>query len=97
VSFFERARDCIFKIVLRKIFAKPNDEVGIILFGSDETKNDLNSDKLGYQNIVEMDELKIASWDMLKKIKEIKQSQTNSCDFVSALLVGINYARNQTE
>jgi ATP-dependent DNA helicase 2 subunit 2 len=95
-SFFERAKDCVKKIILRKMLTKPNDEVGIVLFGSDDTKNDLNSSDMGFEHVVEVDTMQMCTWDMLKSIDTIKTGHA-TCDWVDALLVGINYTRSETE
>lgn len=95
-TFFERAKECVTKMITRKIFARPNDEFGIVLFGSDETDNDLNKSQLGYENITEMGYMEMPSWEMLEKIAAIEQGE-GARDWIDALLVAINYIQIQTE
>jgi hypothetical protein len=96
-SFFERAKECAKKIILKRILAKSaNDEIGIILFGSDETKNDLNTSSLGFDNVYEMGSLQVANWEMVKMIDKIEPG-TATCDWVDGLLVAINYIRTEAE
>ncbi|CAG9804765.1 unnamed protein product [Chironomus riparius] len=95
-TFLQRSLDCVKKIITRKIFAKPNDEIGVILFGTDDTKNDLNDKGFGYDNIVEMDKLKMPSWAMLDEINKIKSGNA-SVGWSDGLLVAMNYMSTETE
>lgn len=95
-TFLQRSLNCVQKIITRKIFAKPNDEIGIILFGSDDTKNDLNDQNCGYDNIVEMDTLKMSSWAMLEELNKIKPGSA-LVGWSDGLLVALNYMKNETE
>ncbi|KAG5679836.1 hypothetical protein PVAND_009374 [Polypedilum vanderplanki] len=94
-TFFERAKECAKKIILRRILTKPEDEIGVILFGTGETKNDLNSSDLGFENIVEMDFLQCGTWKLVKALDNVKPGNA-TCDWIDALLVGINYIKNET-
>lgn len=95
-TFLERSLDCVKKIITRKIFAKPNDEIGLILFGTDNTKNPLNDQNLGYGNIVEMDTLKMPTWAILEEVSKIKPGKA-SVGWSDGLLVAMNYMSNETE
>lgn len=76
--------------------SKPQDEIGIILFGCNDTKNDLNNSQLGFENVVEMGHMQIGTWEMLKRIDNIVQGNEES-EFVDALLVAVNFMKNETE
>ncbi|XP_070496004.1 X-ray repair cross-complementing protein 5-like [Chironomus tepperi] len=95
-TFLQRSLDCVKKIITRKIFAKPYDEIGIILFGTDDTKNDLNDKNFGYDNIVEMDTLKMPSWTMLEEVCKIKPGNA-LVGWSDGLLVAMNYMSTETE
>jgi ATP-dependent DNA helicase 2 subunit 2 len=95
-TFLERSLDCVKKIITRKIFAKPADEIGIVLFGADETRNDLNDKNFGYDNIVELGKLKMSSWDMLEEVSKIKPGSA-SVGWSDGLLVAMNYMSIETE
>ncbi|VDK44984.1 unnamed protein product [Anisakis simplex] len=95
-SDFEKAKEALDWILTRKIFAKSPDEFTIILFGSDKTRlctNCANED--GTTNIFFCeDEMQTAKMDWLKLIdKELKTSDSVKGDFVSALIVAIDYMR----
>lgn len=95
-TFFERSIECTRKIITRKIFSKPNDEIGIVLYGSDETKNDLYDQDLGYENIVELDTMKMPSWNMVEKVENIKQGN-RSVGWSDVLVAAIQYMSNETQ
>lgn len=96
-TFFERAKECAKKIILRKIFSSPNDEIGIILFGSDKTSNNLNASFDGYEGIVEMGEMELPSWRLLKKLEKVECSKISSSNWVDGMLVALNYFTEETK
>lgn len=96
-SFFARAKECVSKIIQKKIFAKPNDEIALILMGSDETINDLNrSMKEGFENIVEKIPLQMPTWEMVRTLNELRPSEFSS-EWVDGLVVALNYAKLETQ
>uniref|UniRef100_A0A182PTE1 Ku domain-containing protein n=1 Tax=Anopheles epiroticus TaxID=199890 RepID=A0A182PTE1_9DIPT len=93
-TFFEKAKTCASLIVQRLIFSSPNDQVGILLFGTEETNNQLNVDSGGYENITEAFEVKPPNWQTLR-ILQTQVAQTNSeASWFDALIVGVNFLRN---
>lgn len=95
-SFFKRAKACVSKIIQKKIFAKPNDEVGLLLMGADDTKNDLNTSLSGFDNIVEMIPLQIPTWEMVRELEDLEAGNFSS-DWVDGLVVALNFAKNETQ
>lgn len=81
----------------QQIFTKPNDEIGLVLMGCDDTQNDLNSSLEGYENIAEVIPLSIPRWDMLRTLEKIEASDTASSDWVDGLVVALNYLKIQAE
>lgn len=96
VTFFDRAKHCIMKLILRKIFSSPADEVGVILFGSKKTQNALNSDSLGFEGIYEVDGLKCASWELLRTLDKVQANKKSNVSWIDGLLVALNYVRDET-
>lgn len=96
LSFFDRAKECVSKIMQKKIFAKPNDEVGLVLMGAEETSNDLNSSLQGFENIVEMTQLQIPTWEMIRDLDKLNPCDYSS-DWVDGLIVALNFAKNSTQ
>lgn len=84
------------KLVSRKIFSSPTDEIGIILFGCKESLNSLNSSGLGFEGIVEVGSLEVPTWEMLRKLDKIEANNDSNVDWIDSLLVALEYARNET-
>lgn len=96
LSFFDRAKECVSKIMQKKIFAKPNDEVGLVLMGAEETSNDLNSSLKGFEHIVEKIQLQIPTWEIIRDLDQLSPCDYSS-DWVDGLVVALNYAKNSTQ
>lgn len=63
--------------------------------GSDDTGNDLNKSLEGFENIVEFIPVQMPTWEMVRMIEKLEVGSVSS-DWVDALVVGLNFARNQT-
>ncbi|XP_055639122.1 X-ray repair cross-complementing protein 5 [Toxorhynchites rutilus septentrionalis] len=90
-TFFERAKNCVSKIVQRKIFSKPQDEVGLILMGTEETSNQLNVEFGGYDHISEAFELGPSNWQMLRILEKRIKPSSSSAEWINALEVAIHF------
>lgn len=97
MTFFDRAKACVMKIILRKIFSCPNDEIGIILFGAEESQNSLNNSQFEFEGIKELGSLECPNWQMLRKIDKIEIAMNSTSNWIEALLVGLNYAQDETK
>lgn len=71
-------------------------EVGLVLMGSDDTSNDLNTSLQGFDNIVEFIPVQMSTWEMVRKIEKLEIGSVSS-DWIDALVVGLNFARNETQ
>ncbi|XP_052896950.1 X-ray repair cross-complementing protein 5-like [Anopheles moucheti] len=90
-SFFQKSIACASLIIQRIIFSAPNDHVGVVLFGTDETDNQLNVELGGYEHITEAFELKQANWATLRiLLDQVAQTKVETCWF-EALIVAINF------
>lgn len=70
-SFFENARDCIKRILERKIMSNPDDLLGIILMGTKTTKNNLAEQVDGaFTNIHVLSECKTPIWEVIRSLPE---------------------------
>ncbi|XP_054721547.1 X-ray repair cross-complementing protein 5-like isoform X2 [Uloborus diversus] len=93
-SVLENAKNCINMIIQRKIFSESKDEIALILFGSQDTKNNLaDKRKSQYQNVEVCQELKPASWELLEFVNKIKGT-TISADFIDGLIVAMDILYN---
>lgn len=64
--------------------------------GSDDTSNDLNTSLQGFDNIVEFIPVQMSTWEMVRKIEKLEIGSVSS-DWIDALVVGLNFARNETQ
>lgn len=92
-SFFDRAKGCVSKIIQRKIFSKPQDEVGLVLMGTDKTSNQLNVEYGGYENIAEAFELGPSNWQMLRVLEKQIQPSKVDADWFDALVVAMHFLK----
>ena len=83
------------KIILRKIFSSPKDEVGVILFGSKDTKHSLVDEYDKFEGVAELGPLEIASWELLRKLDKVEPNENSHVDRTSALMVAVSYAEEQ--
>uniref|UniRef100_A0A8C7Z1S9 X-ray repair cross-complementing protein 5 n=1 Tax=Oryzias sinensis TaxID=183150 RepID=A0A8C7Z1S9_9TELE len=67
-SPFDLSKKVIQKFVQRQVFAETKDEVALVLFGTDATKNPLEQDEQ-YQNIVVHRHLMVPDFDLLEEIE----------------------------
>uniref|UniRef100_A0A0M3I3G5 Ku domain-containing protein n=1 Tax=Ascaris lumbricoides TaxID=6252 RepID=A0A0M3I3G5_ASCLU len=90
------AKEVLEWILTRKIFAKSADEFTLILFGSEETRNNFAN---GAENVYFCEEeMQTAKIDWLKFIaNEITPNEHLDGDFMTALIVGVDYMRTCLE
>ena len=48
----ESAVKAVKMLVQQKLLFKPKDEIGLVLFGTDDTENDLHDENGGYEHVV---------------------------------------------
>ncbi|XP_039247751.2 X-ray repair cross-complementing protein 5-like [Styela clava] len=80
----------------RKIFSESKDEVALVLFGTEDTLNNLADDDGGYQNITVSRPLGISGFDLLEDISKIHPGPKET-DFLDALTVGLDILHEQTK
>uniref|UniRef100_A0A8C9TCI2 X-ray repair complementing defective repair in Chinese hamster cells 5 n=1 Tax=Scleropages formosus TaxID=113540 RepID=A0A8C9TCI2_SCLFO len=94
-SSFEEAKKVIRKFVQRQVFAENKDELGLVLFGSDGTKNPL-ADGGQYQNICVHRHLMIPDFELLKEIQNDVQPGSKQADWLDALVVCMDLLQKET-
>uniref|UniRef100_A0A8C5HLZ9 X-ray repair cross-complementing protein 5 n=1 Tax=Gouania willdenowi TaxID=441366 RepID=A0A8C5HLZ9_GOUWI len=87
-SPFDQAKRVIQKFVQRQVFAETKDELALVLFGTDSTKNPLDNDDQ-YQNITVHRNLMVPDFKLLEEIENQihPESQQADCIFDIALNV----------
>ncbi|XP_057546742.1 ATP-dependent DNA helicase 2 subunit KU80 isoform X3 [Amaranthus tricolor] len=73
----------------KKLLYNKFDEVGIVLFGTKETKNDLTVEVGGYENIVVLRNIKVVDGDLVDALESLPQG-TVPGDFLDAIVVGMD-------
>uniref|UniRef100_A0A8C7CPH0 X-ray repair complementing defective repair in Chinese hamster cells 5 n=1 Tax=Oncorhynchus kisutch TaxID=8019 RepID=A0A8C7CPH0_ONCKI len=92
---FQQAKKVIQKFVQRQVFAENKDELGLVLFGSDNTKNNLAKDDQ-YQNISVHRQLMIPNFELLEEIQNDVHPGSQQADWLDALVVCMDLLQNET-
>uniref|UniRef100_U5EX40 Putative x-ray repair complementing defective repair in chinese hamster cells 5 n=1 Tax=Corethrella appendiculata TaxID=1370023 RepID=U5EX40_9DIPT len=96
-TFFEQAKQCASKIIQRKIFSKPNDEIGLVLMGTDDTKNQLHEKLGGYDRICEKINLSMVNCTQLRTIENEISVSESTADWIDGLVVGLNFLKESAQ
>uniref|UniRef100_A0A1A8J444 X-ray repair cross-complementing protein 5 n=2 Tax=Nothobranchius kuhntae TaxID=321403 RepID=A0A1A8J444_NOTKU len=95
-SAFELAKKVIQKFVQRQVFAETKDEVALVLFGTDSTKNPLCQDGQ-YENITVHRPLVVPDFELLMEIEHQIQPENQQADWLDALVVCMDLLRTHTQ
>ncbi|XP_078535402.1 X-ray repair cross-complementing protein 5 [Lissotriton helveticus] len=94
-SPFEQAKKVVVSFVQRQVFAESKEEIAVVLFGTDETNNNLAS-RDQYQNITVHRHLMLPDFDLLEEIQNEIQPGSEQADFLDALIVCMDLLQNET-
>ncbi|XP_009994539.1 PREDICTED: X-ray repair cross-complementing protein 5 [Chaetura pelagica] len=94
-SPLEQAKKVMTKFVQRQVFAESKDEVAVVLFGTDDTRNGLASGDQ-YQNITVHRSLMLADFDLLKDIEDVIKPGSEQADFLDAIIVCMDLLQKET-
>ncbi|XP_014247677.1 X-ray repair cross-complementing protein 5-like [Cimex lectularius] len=95
-TYFDRAKSCLERIVLRKLFSNETDEIGLIAIGSETSDSRLFKGGNDYKNISERTPLRIPSWDFLKEVENMEMSSVKESNWVEGFVVGLNFLKEET-
>lgn len=73
----------------KKLIYNKYDEVGVVLFGTEETNNELTVEVGGYENIVVLSHIKVVDGDLVDVVEQIPRG-TVPGDFLDAIVVGMD-------
>ncbi|PKI67105.1 hypothetical protein CRG98_012526 [Punica granatum] len=76
-------------LVQKKLIYSKSDEVGVILFGTEETENELTKEVGGYEHVVVIQNIKVVDRDAVQTVKKLARG-TVSGDFLDAIVVGMD-------
>ncbi|NXW83372.1 XRCC5 protein, partial [Alopecoenas beccarii] len=94
-SSLEQAKKVMTKFVQRQVFAETKDEVAVVLFGTDGTRNDLAS-RDQYQNITVHRSLMLPDFDLLEDIQDVIKPGSEQADFLDAIIVCMDLLQKGT-
>ncbi|KAM9487161.1 X-ray repair cross-complementing protein 5-like [Clarias gariepinus] len=92
---FEQAKKIIQKFIQRQVFAENKNELGLVLFGTDNTKNPLAQDGQ-YQNICIHRHLMMADFELLEEIEHELHPGSQHADWLDALVVCMDLLQKET-
>ncbi|KAF4796948.1 X-ray repair cross-complementing protein 5 [Turdus rufiventris] len=94
-SSLDQAKKIMTKFVQRQVFAESKDEVAVVLFGTNGTRNDLASEDQ-YQNITVHRPLQLPDFDLLEDIQDVIKAGSEQGDFLDAIIVCMDLLQKQT-
>ncbi|NXO50632.1 XRCC5 protein, partial [Aramus guarauna] len=94
-SSLEQAKKIMTKFVQRQVFAESKDEVAVVLFGTNGTRNDLASGDQ-YQNITVHRSLMLPDFDLLEDIQDVIKPGSEQADFLDAIIVCMDLLQKET-
>ncbi|KAM4731159.1 X-ray repair cross-complementing protein 5-like [Anableps anableps] len=93
---FAQAKKVIQKFVQRQVFAETKDELALVLFGTDSTKNPLDRDEQ-YQNITVHRHLMVPDFELLEEIEHQVHPENQQADWLDALVVCMDLLQTETQ
>uniref|UniRef100_A0A7N8WRH9 X-ray repair cross-complementing protein 5 n=1 Tax=Mastacembelus armatus TaxID=205130 RepID=A0A7N8WRH9_9TELE len=94
-STFELAKKVLQKFVQRQVFAETKDELALVLFGTDSTKNPLDQDGQ-YQHITIHRHLMMPDFGFLEEIENQIHPENEQADWLDAIVVCMDLLQNET-
>ncbi|KAM0945487.1 putative DNA helicase [Dioscorea sansibarensis] len=76
-------------LVQKKLMFNKNHEVGVVLFGTEEAKNELEKEVGGYENVFVLRDIKVVDGDLVDVLHNIPRGKFHG-DFIDVIVVGID-------
>ncbi|XP_057501213.1 ATP-dependent DNA helicase 2 subunit KU80 isoform X1 [Actinidia eriantha] len=76
-------------LVQKKLIFSKNDEVGVVLFGTEDTNNELTKEVGGYEHVVVLRHIKVVDGDAVEALQQLPRG-TVAGDFLDAIVVGMD-------
>ncbi|CAI5743114.1 unnamed protein product [Hyaloperonospora brassicae] len=98
---FAAAVAAVENVVQQKLFFRPKDEVGIVVYGSEDTDNQLNEEQGDdeYRNVQVVNSIDSPTLHMVKRLRELKPSQREEVkvDILDGLIVALDLLFRRTD
>ena len=92
-SFLEASLECASLFVERKLFGESKDEIAVVLFSADDTKNTLDYDGV---NVLGRG-LAQADWEIITYIREHVKGTEKEGDWLDAVVVALDFLKTASE
>lgn len=76
-------------LIQKKLIFSKSDEVGVVLFGTEETKNELTMEVGGYEHVMVLQPLKVVDGELIEALQRLPRG-TVAGDFLDAMVVGMD-------
>lgn len=92
-SFLEAALECASLLVERRLFAESKDEFAVVMFGSEDTNNNLS-----YENINVLERgLAVADWELVSFLREHVSGTSLEPDWMDGVIVALDFLKSASE
>ena len=92
-SFLEAALECASLLVERRLFAESRDEFAVVMFGSEDTNNNLS-----YENINVLERgMAPADWELVSFLREHISGTNMEPDWMDGVIVALDFLKNASE
>ncbi|KAI3692357.1 hypothetical protein L6452_32171 [Arctium lappa] len=76
-------------LIQKKLVYSKYDEVGVVVFGTEDTKNDLTKEIGGYEHVTVLQPIKVVDGDLVDVMQQLPRG-TVPGDFMDAIVVGMD-------
>ncbi|KAM1252435.1 hypothetical protein ACFX13_041280 [Malus domestica] len=76
-------------LVEKKLIYNKYDEVGAVLFGTEDTENELTTEVGGYKHVVVLQNIKVVDGHLVETLQQLPRG-THEGDFLDAIIVGLD-------
>lgn len=76
-------------LVQKKLIFSKYDEVGVVLYGTRETNNDLTNEVGGYEHVTVLRDIKVVDGDLIEALQQLPRGTVDG-DFLDAIVVGMD-------
>ncbi|KAJ8626530.1 hypothetical protein MRB53_019837 [Persea americana] len=76
-------------LVQKKLIYSKSDEVGVVLFGTEDTDNELMKEVGGYEHVVVLRHIRVVDVNIIDSLRRLPKG-TASSDFLDAIVVGMD-------
>jgi len=92
-SFLEAALECASLLVERRLFAESKDEFSVVMFGSEDTNNNLS-----YENINVLERgLAVADWELVSFLRDHVSGTSLEPDWMDGVIVALDFLKSASE